>query len=148
MRSERNFRFHLAAAFYVLLTAVITGLNAMEWVVILICIGSVLGAEIFNTAIEKLCDALHPQYHKLIGLVKDMAAGGVLVFAVVSAAVGCVVFFTEDKLARAYEFILHERILTVLIMASVPAAIYLIFRRYGHDQKNSNDHNSGASERR
>ena len=68
-------------------------LSQTHWLVILLCIGGVLSAETFNTAIEKLCDHLHPAQHPNIGKVKDMAAAGVLVVAIVAALVGGMVFY-------------------------------------------------------
>jgi diacylglycerol kinase len=75
----------VAAAFWL-------GINTVEWLAVLLCIGLVLGLEMVNTAIEKLADHLHPQEHKHIGLVKDVAAGAVLWAAALSAVVGVLVF--------------------------------------------------------
>jgi undecaprenol kinase len=133
IRSEKNFRFHLAMTFYVLLAALITRLSETEWILVLLCIGAVTGAEIFN---------------KLIGLVKDMAAGAVLMFAVTSAAIGSIIFFTGDKISRALDFAGGHILLILLLAASVPAAAYFIFGRYGHDNKNSHDYDSGSPKRR
>jgi diacylglycerol kinase (ATP) len=38
-------------------------------------IGLVLVAEALNTAIEKVADFVHPDYHEKIGFIKDIAAG-------------------------------------------------------------------------
>jgi diacylglycerol kinase (ATP) len=45
--------------------------------------GLILTAESLNTAVEKLCDFVHPEYHKKIGFVKDIASGA-MTFAVIS----------------------------------------------------------------
>jgi diacylglycerol kinase (ATP) len=49
------------------------------WALILLAGSAVLGAEMFNTAVERLADHLHPDLHPEIRLVKDCAAGGVLI---------------------------------------------------------------------
>ncbi|NLA86887.1 MAG: diacylglycerol kinase family protein [Clostridiales bacterium] len=147
-RTERNFRFHLAVAFYVLLASIITGLTAAEWALVLICIGTVTGAELFNTALENLCDALRPEWNKSIGVVKDMTAAAVLMFALKSAALGGIIFFRDEKLTRLAAFIKDHAVLSVLIAASLPIVLYLVFRRYKNDNKISHDHNSRTSQRR
>ena len=67
-------------------------IRPLEWVAVLLCMGLVIGAELFNTAIERLVDLVSPQWHPVAGRVKDIAAGAVLVCAVVSVAVGLIVF--------------------------------------------------------
>ena len=148
MKTERNFRIHLAFTFYVLIGAAVTRLNETEWILVLVCIGAVTGAEIFNTAIEKLCDTLHPDRSSGIGLVKDMTAGGVLMFAMSSAAIGGIIFFNADKLSKMAAFAASHVVLAILIIASLPPAVFLVFRRYGNDKKNHSDHNRRATERR
>ena len=46
-----------------------------EWMIQSLVIGMVLVAESLNTAIEKLADFVHPDYHEKIGFIKDIAAG-------------------------------------------------------------------------
>ena len=129
IKSERNLRFHLAAAFYVLIAAAITGANAYEWCILLMCIDAVLAAELFNTAIERLCDETNPGYSAKIKFVKDVAAGAVLVFATGSAVAGGIIFFSAEKLTRALDFAKSNPIIAVLLVATVPAAIYFIFHK-------------------
>lgn len=148
MRTERNFRIHLAVAFYVLIASIVTQLNETEWILVLICIGAVTGAEIFNTAIEKLCDALHPSWNRGIGLVKDMTAGAVFMFAISSAAIGGIIFFNTEKIARAITFVKENAGVSVLIGLSLPVVIFLVFRRYGNDNKISHDNDSRTAQRR
>jgi diacylglycerol kinase len=92
VRTQANFRIHLGAALATLLTGLWLGLPALEWLAILLCIGLVLTAEAFNSALEKLSDAAVPEPHPLVGMAKDMAAAAVLISSVLAAAVGLVVF--------------------------------------------------------
>ena len=148
IRTERNFRIHLVTALYVTVFSFIMQLTREEWAAVTLCIGAVMGAEIFNTSIEKLCDVLHPQRSEIIGLVKDMTAGGVLMFAAASAVIGAVVFIDGDKWRRLFEFIMAKPALAVLIAVSVPFAVFFIFRRFKNDNKNSYDNDSREAERR
>jgi diacylglycerol kinase len=148
IKTERNFRIHLAVTFYVLIASIVTRLSETEWVLVLICVGAVTGAEIFNTAIEKLCDTLHPAWNKGIGMVKDMTAGAVLMFAITSAAIGGIIFFSNEKITRMVTFAKDHIVWSVLIAFSLPVAVFLVFRRYKNDNKISHDNDSRTSERR
>lgn len=89
---EQNLSFHLIATVVVLITGGWFGITRTEWAIVLLCIGMVIAAELFNTAIEKLVDLVSPERHPLAGQVKDIAAGAVLVCAVAAAVAGMVVF--------------------------------------------------------
>ena len=91
-RYENNARFHLLAALTVLIAGSFLRLNYLEWVIISIVIGGVWAAEAFNTAIEKLCDLVSPDYHPQIKAAKDLAAAGVMITSVVAVVVGAIVF--------------------------------------------------------
>ena len=63
------------------------GCTAFEWTVLWLAMGLVLVAEMLNTALEYAIDLLHPDHHPLAGAVKDIAAGAVLVAAMVAVIV-------------------------------------------------------------
>lgn len=91
-RYENNARFHLIAAFGVVLLGLVLGLERFEWALVAIVVGAVWAAEAFNTAIEKLCDLVSPDYHPQIKAAKDLAAAGVMITSVVAVVVGAIVF--------------------------------------------------------
>lgn len=90
---ERNARLQLLAAVLAIGLGLWLGLPRSEWVAIVLCCVLVLAAEAFNSALEKLADALHPAEHPLVGRAKDLAAGAVLLLALASLVVGGIVFF-------------------------------------------------------
>ncbi len=92
---ENNARFHLLAAIIALSAGFYLRISAIEWVIILILIGLVLAAETFNTAIEKLCDFVSPEYNEIIGKVKDLAAAAVLIIATAAVIIGIVIFLPK-----------------------------------------------------
>lgn len=94
-RSERNFQIHLGAAVVVIVLGVVLGLSRGEWIAIILSMGLVLMAEVLNTAIEYLADAVHPEMDPGIRRTKDAAAGGVLIASVAAAAVGAIVYFPK-----------------------------------------------------
>ena len=92
---ERNFKIQIACAVLVVIAGWYFHISNSEWLAIAICVGSVLSTEMFNTAIEKLADFIHPQQNKKIGQLKDVAAGAVLVFAIVSLIVAGIIFIPK-----------------------------------------------------
>ncbi|MBO6255143.1 MAG: diacylglycerol kinase family protein [Bacteroidaceae bacterium] len=89
---EQNITFHLIAAIIVLAAGFCFGISRTEWMVVMLCIGTVIAAELFNSAIERLVDMVSPEWEKIAGEVKDIAAGAVLVTAIAAAIVGIIVF--------------------------------------------------------
>jgi diacylglycerol kinase len=81
LRSENNFQFHFLAAVLVVISGFWLNISRVEWAILLIQIGLVFSAEAFNTAIEKVCDFISPDWNIEIGRIKDIAAAGVLIIA-------------------------------------------------------------------
>jgi diacylglycerol kinase (ATP) len=91
IRTQRNFRIHLVAAVLVLAMATWLRLPGTSWAILVLTIGLVLVTEMMNTAAEALVDLASPDYHPLAKLVKDVAAGAVLVIAIAAVVVGLIV---------------------------------------------------------
>lgn len=90
--TQLNFKVHLVAAVVAVLGGWALHISPDEWLWIILCIGLVLAAELFNTAIEFLTDLVSPEYNKKAGLVKDMSAGAVLVIAICALIIGLIIF--------------------------------------------------------
>ena len=89
---EQNLSFHLIAAMAVIIAGIVLGITRTEWIMVVMCIGTVIAAELFNTDIEKLVDLVSPERHPVAGRVKDIAAGAVLICAVAAAIIGLIIF--------------------------------------------------------
>ncbi len=63
-----------------------------EWLFQVLVIGLVLSIEGLNTAVEKLCDFIHSDYHKHIGFIKDIAAGAVTFAALTAMMVILIIY--------------------------------------------------------
>lgn len=94
-QTQHNAWIHSAVGIFVISAGIYLKINSFEWCVISISIGLVFAAELFNTAIEKLTDLNNPEYNKNAGLVKDIAAGGVLISALTAVSVGLIVFLPK-----------------------------------------------------
>jgi len=73
--------------------AYIFKVSAIEWTILLICIAVVIAAEAMNTSIEKLTDMVSPDFNKEAGKIKDIAAGAVLVLAIMAAIIAIIIFY-------------------------------------------------------
>ena len=69
------------------------GITRIEWMIQILVFGLVLSIEGLNTAVEKVADFIHPEYHKRIGFIKDIAAGAVFFAALTAIVIGCIIYF-------------------------------------------------------
>lgn len=92
---ERNFKFHMIAGIAVILAGVLTGLSTFEWIIILILIAGMLSLELMNAAVERVVDLVTSEKVLLAGQAKDLAAGAVLIYAIISAVIGCMLFIPK-----------------------------------------------------
>ncbi len=90
--TETNMKIHICIAIVVLIAGFTFKISATEWIACLLCIGLVVGMEMVNTAIENIVDMVSPNYHPLAGKAKDIAAGAVLICAIISVVIGLLVF--------------------------------------------------------
>ena len=91
LRTERNFYVHLTAATAVVGAAIVLGASRLEWCALVLCISVVLGAELFNTAIERLARAVTRDHNEQVRDALDTSSGAVLLVAIGAAVVGLLV---------------------------------------------------------
>lgn len=89
---ERNFKIHTLAAVLAIGTGLFLRLPVSQIAAVLLAIALVMGAEIFNTAIENTLDLVCGEYNEKVKKTKDIAAGAVLICAIIAAVVGLMVF--------------------------------------------------------
>ena len=70
-------------------------LSPIEWIIQILTIALIMAIEGLNTAIEEMANFVHPEYHKKIGLIKDLSAGAVFIFAIAAIIVGCIIYFPK-----------------------------------------------------
>lgn len=70
-------------------------ISTTEWLIQIGTIGLIMALEGINTAIEEIADFVHPDFHKKIGLIKDMAAGAVFIFATAAIIMGCIIYIPK-----------------------------------------------------
>lgn len=87
-RRERSFRTHILVAVLVVIVMAVLQPPVIWWALVAFIVAAVLAIEVMNTALEALIDHLHPDIHPQIRVVKDMAAGAVLLIVIGAVVVG------------------------------------------------------------
>ncbi len=134
--TESHMRFHFVAAFFVLLFAYICEISPAEWAILILTIGLVFASELINTAIEETCDLYSTEHNPLIGKIKDIAAGAVLVSAIASIGVAIFVFVISGNLLYGCERLLkHPLYFIPLGICAVCSVLFIIFGGYKNTKK-------------
>lgn len=89
---EENMAIHLIVAIGVLLLNYVLKISQTEWLITLLLIGLAWMAEVFNTAIEKLADRVTQEHDLLIGQVKDLAAGAVVIICLIGVVCALIIY--------------------------------------------------------
>lgn len=95
IKEERNAKIHLLATVIVISAGIYFALSSVEWALILLAIGLVFAVEGINTAIEHIADYICPEKDQRIGKIKDIAAGSVLITAIIALGIAILIFFPK-----------------------------------------------------
>jgi diacylglycerol kinase (ATP) len=95
IRFEAQATMHLIAIVAVLGAGYWFKISSMEWIAVVFAIGIVISSEMLNTAIEKLTDMVSPQINEQAKIVKDLAAGAVLIASLTAFIIGLIVFLPK-----------------------------------------------------
>tara|TARA_B110000495_G_C22686845_1_gene405056 strand:+ start:129 stop:506 length:378 start_codon:yes stop_codon:yes gene_type:complete len=90
--SDRNLKLHVLFTLIVFSIGLFFKITFEEWCLIVIVIGLVFASELINTAIETLCNTLHPEINPGIKKTKDIAASAVVFSALSALIVGAIIF--------------------------------------------------------
>lgn len=90
--TERNIKVQLLVGVLAIVAGVALRIDALSWVLVLLCIGLVLFAELVNTSIEAIVDLATQDLHPLAKRAKDIAAASVFTLSITAAVVGIIVF--------------------------------------------------------
>jgi len=95
LKTQRNAWVHLCIALVAVVMGIFFSISVTEWLVIILCIGMVISAEAFNTAIEIHMDLTSPDQHPFARDTKDVAAGAVLIISLTAFAIGIAIFLPK-----------------------------------------------------
>ena len=92
VKDEHNARVHLVVTSVVLFASLYFEISTTEWIVLILCVSSVITTEIINSAIENLADNISTDFHPLIKKAKDLGAAAVLLTSFSSLIIGGIIF--------------------------------------------------------
>lgn len=90
--TEHSIMVQFSIGILMVVAGIYFDISATEWMFQTLAIGLVLAIEGLNTAVEKIADFIHPQFHEKIGFIKDIAAGSVFFAALTAIAIGTVIY--------------------------------------------------------
>ena len=93
--TEDSIKAQFFIGLFVIALGFIFNISSTEWMIQLTVTGLVLVAEALNTAVEKVADFIHPEFHDKIGVIKDVAAGAAGFAAIISLIVGCIIYIPK-----------------------------------------------------
>ena len=90
--TEHSVMVQFSLAILLIIAGFVFDIDRYEWMMQTLAFGLVLGIESLNTAVEKIADFIHPEFHDRIGFIKDIAAGAVMFAATAAIAVGLLIY--------------------------------------------------------
>ena len=93
--NEPNMKIHVSVAILVVIMAFLLKISMIEWIILVLLIGLVLAVEVINTTIENLVDMYTKDYNERAKVVKDTAAGTVLILAITAVIIGLMIFIPK-----------------------------------------------------
>jgi diacylglycerol kinase (ATP) len=95
IKTEASIKIQLFIAVIVTAAGFYFEISKTEWMAQFIMIGLVMSVEGVNTAIEYIADFVHPEHHKKIGLIKDVAAGAVFIASIVAVIIAGIIYIPK-----------------------------------------------------
>lgn len=95
VRGQSSFFVHFFFAALALAAAVVLECELVQWCILLGCIGLVLTAELFNSALETLFRGLDESTKQRCWPALDIAAGAVLLASITASVIGVIVFVSR-----------------------------------------------------
>ena len=89
---QPNFRIQLGIATVAIVGGWALRFDEVRWIALILTIGFVLAAELFNTCLEHVVDLIMPETHPLARAAKHAGAAAVLAASIAAAAVGVVLY--------------------------------------------------------
>ena len=95
LKTESSIQIQTIIAMLVTFMGFYFEISKTEWLFQIISIGLVISTEALNTAIEGVADFIHPEHHKKIGIIKDVAAGAVFIASFFALLTGVIIYYPK-----------------------------------------------------
>lgn len=126
INNERNMRIHTVATLYVFVFSFFFQLSRAAYAVLFLTFALVMMAEVMNTVAEELADMTASSFNLVVRIVKDLAAGGVLICAIFSVGVGVCLFWQPPVFLQILHFFLDRVwLMAALFLSLAVSAVYI-----------------------
>lgn len=122
-------RIHLTVMVFVLIFSAFYDFSPAEYALLILAIGSVIGMEVANTAIETVVDMFAVSYSSAAKLAKDLAAGAVLLSAAAAMGIGIILFWDIPTFVFIYTFFIGHPMAFAGLILLFFAGIMFIFKK-------------------
>lgn len=95
IRKEKKIQYAIFFTSAVIIMGIITSISTIEWIICIMLCGIVTSLEMINTALEETVNMAMPNVHPLAKIAKDISAGAVFLFCIVSAIIGFIIFIPK-----------------------------------------------------
>jgi diacylglycerol kinase len=92
VHTQRNMRVHIALAILAIALGIWLRISPVEFAMVFVAITGVVVSEMINTVAEACVDLATQAYHPLARVAKDVAAGAVLLSAMLAVVIACFVY--------------------------------------------------------
>jgi diacylglycerol kinase len=92
-KKELHLKIHALATLLVMICSIYFKVSKYEFLLLVLCCGTVISLELINCAVERLTDERFKEQHPSAKYIKDVAAGAVLIAALTSAVIGVLIFY-------------------------------------------------------
>ncbi len=135
LKTQPNMRRHFLIGVAVILLGIYFNVSKVELMLLTISISFVIACEMFNSAIEFSADLVSQEFHPMIRMIKDIAAGAVLLSAANAVIVGYLIFLNrlnfpvEMGIARIRQSPWHITFIALILVMALVVLGKVIFHR-------------------
>lgn len=134
IKNEQNMRIHFVVGNLIIPFAYFFGISKAEWAMLVLAIGFVFFAELINTAVESLADAVTKEKNEYIKCAKDVAAGAVVISAITAICVGIALFGNAERIAETLVYIVtHIESIVIFLCLFIIDIILLFLKGKSYD---------------
>ena len=91
LKTQRNAQIHLGIATTIVILGLTLKLTRTEWAILMLTTGFVWATEMLNTVAEAAMNYATTDFNPQVKIVKDVAAGAVLIAAITAVIVGLLI---------------------------------------------------------
>jgi diacylglycerol kinase len=99
IQEQPNMKIHMVAIVVIAVIGLYLDFKYVDWCIVTVTIGVVLGAELVNTSVEEIVNFINPEKRVEAGRIKDLSAGAVLIVSLAALVIGVLLIFSKLTLA-------------------------------------------------